>query len=49
MKTIRIIRDDDFWQNQMLFFLTRFYFECISEILTVGKTEICQLEIQNIL
>jgi len=29
IKTIRVNRDDVFWQNQMLPSLTRFYFECM--------------------
>lgn len=29
IKTIRVNRDNDFWKNKMLAFLTRFYFECM--------------------
>ncbi|KYM95153.1 hypothetical protein ALC62_14214 [Cyphomyrmex costatus] len=29
MKTVRVNRDNDFWQNKMLPSLTRFYFDCM--------------------
>jgi len=42
MKILRIDKDNIFWRNRMLPFLTRFYNECIQKSWTVVIIDICQ-------
>jgi len=49
MKTLRISIDNEFWKNEMLPFLTRFYYECmLPEILDSRHNRHMPSEIQDI-